>query len=102
MCGFATAKYEDIDFSVMITASHNPKEYNGFKLTGKNAKPLNIKSYGAEIREMLGKEPIVVEKNGALSSRDIVSDWVTHILSFVDTGVLKDLTVVVDAGSGTA
>lgn len=102
MCGFATARYADIDFSIMITASHNPKEYNGFKMTEKNAKPVNTKTYGAQMREMLQLEALSVHKKGSTKSRDIVSDWVTHILSFVDTSVLKDLKVVVDAGSGTA
>lgn len=62
MCGFTTVRYSDIDFSIMITASHNPKEYNGFKITKNHAEPVNIKSFGAEIREKLVGEMLMAQE----------------------------------------
>lgn len=53
MVSFATGHYDEIDFGVMVTASHNPKEYNGMKISMKNAVPVNTKAYGDQIREAM-------------------------------------------------
>ncbi|MBP8017040.1 phosphomannomutase/phosphoglucomutase, partial [Candidatus Gracilibacteria bacterium] len=51
MIYFASGKYDEIDIGLMITASHNPTEYNGLKACFKNAFPINMKETGKEIKK---------------------------------------------------
>lgn len=56
MISFATGHYGAIDFGIMVTASHNPKQYNGMKISQKNAVPVNTKVYGDQIREEMFRD----------------------------------------------
>lgn len=51
MIYFSSGYYKDIDAGIMITASHNPKEYNGLKSCLRNAVPINMRDFGKKIRE---------------------------------------------------
>ena len=102
MVSFATVRYPDIDLGCMITASHNPPEYNGLKLCGKNATPLNLKLYGSQLRETMRTGVQFAPIIGTTETRDIVSDWVEHVASFVDRSVLTPKKIVVDASNGVA
>lgn len=53
MLSFATCHYEDIEAGVMITASHNPKEYNGMKSISHSGEPYNLKKYGPAMVEIM-------------------------------------------------
>lgn len=91
------------DGGAMITASHNPPEYNGFKLCRANAEPLSGDEGLDRIHDSLELDDYYLERGrGSVEERDILSDFVKHALSFVDVGKLKPLTVVVDAGNGMA
>lgn len=86
---------------VMITASHNPGEYNGIKFCREEAMPVGIESGLAEVRDLAVKNEIISEdKTGSYESKDVVEDWLHHVLSFVDPEKLKPLKIVVDAGNG--
>lgn len=83
---------------IMITASHNPKEYNGFKISLNgiyNAHGQQIQ----EIREYMEKDSIVQEIKGNTTYRDIKQEYVEYITNNIN--VNKRLKVVVDAGNGT-
>jgi phosphomannomutase len=88
----------------MVTASHNPGEYNGIKLCREEAKPIGLESGLAEIRDKViaGEYQSAADTTGTVTDRDIVEDWVNHVLSFIDTKKLKEMNIVVDAGNGMA
>ena len=85
----------------MLTASHNPAQYNGVKLCLAGAKPIGAETGLTEIRDLTvaGLEP--VEVAGSVSSRDdALGVFVTHVHSFVDPAVLRPLRVVADTANG--
>lgn len=88
---------------VMITASHNPGVYNGIKFCGQGARPVGEESGLLEVRDMaIANDFEDALKKGSSSQNDIVEDWVTHCLSFIDPAKLKPLKLGVDAGNGMA
>jgi phosphomannomutase len=88
----------------MITASHNPKEYNGFKLCRENAIALSGEHGIGQIRDLItsGKHPEPAEYSGSVEESDIAEDYARHCLTFINTEGLRPLNVVVDAGNGMA
>src|SRR3954465_400816 len=85
MLYFAVAR-DGHDGGVQITASHNPKEYNGIKLVRREAFPLSGESGINDIREMIAANqlPPPAGKQGSLTEANVVDDYVKHVLSFVD------------------
>lgn len=95
---FSVGKLGD-EAGIMITASHNPKEYNGFKMVLKNMEWVR----GAELLEEVKKLPLEIsEIKGEVEEKDIISGYINHVLSFVDIDKVKPFKVVVDAGNGMA
>ena len=100
---FAVGKYE-YDGGIMITASHNPKEYTGFKICRKEAIPLSgqeglgdiLKSIQAD--DFLAKTP----EKGNIIRKDISDEYAAHCLSFIDISKIKPFKIVIDAGNGMA
>ena len=88
----------------MVTASHNPGEYNGIKLCREGARPIGQESGLFEVRDAIiaGNYKPAAETAGNIEARDITEAWITHALSFIDTAKLKDLHIAVDAGNGMA
>ncbi len=85
----------------MITASHNPKEYNGFKLCREKAIALSADTGVFAIRDLVAKGQFdAAAATGQVQARDVLPDFVEHCLSFVDTANIKPLRIVVDAGNG--
>lgn len=95
---YATVKLE-IDGGVMITASHNPKEYNGFKLAYGSGSTI----YGEEIQKiyrLIEKGDFARDKGGQVTKKDIVGDYYKMLKEKID--LPKKLKVVIDCGNGTA
>jgi phosphomannomutase len=89
--------------SAMITASHNPKEYNGIKLSDVGAIPIGEKTGLKKIRELvLNNNFRRVKIKGNYTTKDISREYRRHVLKFIDVKKLKGLSVVVDGGSGMA
>jgi phosphomannomutase len=88
----------------MITASHNPKEYNGFKLCREHAIALSGEHGIGQIRDLItsGKLPEPAEYPGSVEESDITEDYARHCLIFINTEGLRPLKIVVDAGNGMA
>jgi len=99
---FAVGNY-GYSAGAMITASHNPKEYNGFKLCRKDAIPLSGDTGVFAIRDMVARGAFSrAPKPGRIVRRNPLPDFVDHCLSLIDPSALKPLTVVIDAGNGMA
>jgi len=88
----------------MITASHNPKEYNGFKLCREDAIALSLEEGIGQIRDLIlsGKTPGAAEFPGSVEEGEISEDYAEHCLGFIQTENLRPLKIVVDAGNGMA
>lgn len=87
----------------MITASHNPGEYNGIKLCREDAKPIGQESGLFEIRDtVIAGDLKNADTEGSLEQKDVVEDWIQHVLSFIDAKKLQPLRIAVDAGNGMA
>ena len=87
----------------MITASHNPGEYNGIKFCKEEARPIGIESGLLDIKDAV-RAAGAVESDvyGECIKKDVTEDWIDHVLGFVDTAKLKRLRIAVDAGNGMA
>jgi phosphomannomutase len=103
MLYFAVAR-DGHDGGAQITASHNPKEYNGIKMVRKEAFPLSGDAGIGDIRDTIaaGRLPAPARQPGALSRADAVDAYVKHVLSFIDPSIVKPFNVVLDAGNGIA
>jgi phosphomannomutase len=87
----------------IITASHNPSEYNGLKLCRAGAAPVGADTGLAEIKEMvLRAEPKHDAATGDVRRVDAVDDYVDHLLSIVGAATIGPLRVAADGGNGMA
>lgn len=100
---FAVGKYE-FDGGVMITASHNPAQYNGMKFTRSQARAISLDTGLATIRDRLlaGDLPPKAASSGTITHRNILEDFAQHCLSFVDRRKIKPFRIAIDAGNGMA
>ena len=100
MLYYAVAR-DGFDGGVQVTASHNPKQYNGMKMVRKQAFPLSGDAGILDIREMILRDRIPAPTTpGTLTRAEILDDYLEHVLSFIDPSVIRDYRLVLDAGSG--
>jgi len=91
---------KEADLGFMITASHNPSEYNGCKVCKKNAAPVSYESGLSDVEKMMIEDISPNEQFGKLMLDDTVDSYYNHLLQLVDWSELKPCTIVVDAGNG--
>ncbi len=106
MVYFATAHLQ-ASGGIMVTASHNPREYNGMKLVRGGARPISAETGLKEIGEMAtaGYYPHVTAPAatvGTVEKRDIMPDYISHLLTYTDTAALQPLKIVANPGNGGA
>lgn len=89
----------------MFTASHNPAQYNGVKFCLSGARPVGqdtgldqVKAQAAEV--LAGRGPAPALSAGSLTSRNLLSAFADHVVSFIDVVALKPLRVVADTANG--
>jgi len=101
MLYFAVVR-DALDGGAQITASHNPKQYNGIKMVRKEAFPLSGDAGIGEIRDMVasGKIPAPSRPAGSLTQRSLLDEYVAKVMSFIDPAIIRPFNVVLDAGSG--
>ena len=105
LCGteeiyFAT-NFLDTDGGIMVTASHNPADYNGMKIVGSGARPISMDSGLQEIKRLTGQLSYKdLDESFPSTDKNVRPDYIEKILSFVDVEQLQPLKVVVNAGNG--
>lgn len=101
MVYFAAGEYERFEGGIMVTASHNPSEYNGIKMCLGDALPIGGESGMNDIRDLAMAGPYdAVGERGALSEFDIREDYLKRLFSDVDVSKLSGLTVAADIANG--
>jgi len=97
---FASGKYM-YPANVIVSASHNPAQYNGLKIVKKGAVPLHG-DYGLpQIKKLAEANQFTNPQNkGKMEIVDVLDDWVDHTLKFININSLKPLKVVIDVGNG--
>ena len=107
LCGteeiyFATS-HAGMDGGIAITASHNPKDYNGMKFVREESRPISGDTGLFDIKALAQRDQFTpAPQPGQLHALDTSDAYVQHLLSYVDVASLKPLKIVVDAGNGGA
>jgi len=108
LCGtevvYFTTFAEKLSGGIMVTASHNPPDYNGMKFVREESRPISgdtgLKDMAAMIES--GNLPPKAARPGTDRALDISGKYLEHLLSYVDRSRLRRLKVVVNAGNGGA
>jgi len=89
---------------IMVTASHNPADYNGMKMVRAGAVPISADTGLREIERLIAEDRLsrATSRLGRGSHEDLTDDYVRRMLSFVEPDRLRPMTVVVNAGNGCA
>jgi phosphomannomutase len=93
---------DHLDGGAQITASHNPKQYNGMKMVRQEAFPLSGDAGISDIRDMIAGNtlPPPASRRGQITARNLLNGYVDHVMAFIDPSVIRPFNVVLDAGSG--
>lgn len=94
----------DVDLAVMISASHNPPKYNGFKIVKRGAAGVSGDTGIYALRDLVTSDTEFPDATtpGTVTEQDVLSDWVDHALAVINVSAVKPLKVVIDAGNGMA
>ena len=107
LCGtevvyFATDHY-DYDGGIMVTASHNPMDYNGLKFVREGSRPISADTGLQDIRKLAEKNEFTdAEQKGTVESIEWKDDYIQALLGYVDLDKLKPLKIVANPGNGGA
>lgn len=96
MFNFAVSHYEDVDAGLMVTASHNPAEYNGIKMGLSNGLPIS----GSVMLSLIQEDMSPAEAAGWVEKRDILNDYLDIVIERADAPDLTGTKLVVDYGNG--
>ncbi|MFC3853173.1 phosphomannomutase CpsG [Salinispirillum marinum] len=92
-----------LDGGIMVTASHNPIDYNGLKMVREGSRPLSNDSGLLDIKKLAEANQFTASNvKGTLSKLDHSGPYVDHLLSYLDLGDVKPMKLVVNAGNGAA
>src|SRR5712671_7535305 len=91
-----------LDGGIMVTASHNPKEYTGMKIVRRGALPVGGESGLLDVRDRALAPPVGGQTPGQVQQRDIWPAYVDRVMSFIDVSAIRPLKVVIDAANGMA
>ena len=93
-----------LDGGIMVTASHNPPNYNGMKFVREDSRPISADTGLKDIRALAERNEFgpAVAATGKTRHVDVKADYIEHLLSYIDLGALAPLKIVVNAGNGGA
>lgn len=98
---FACTHYGEHAAGIMVTASHNPAQYNGFKMTLGDGTPVGKNNGMDEIRDLVEQNKWTeITKVGVTGNKAVLQDYLNKILSLVKVEEIKPLKIVIDAGNG--
>ncbi len=103
MLYYTVGASDDYSGGVVVSASHNPKQYNGMKLVREKAAAISSDTGLFDIRDVVkaGKDAEVTsDKKGTCTERDILNDYLAHVLKSVDTSSIKKFRLVGNANFG--
>ena len=99
---FATS-HLGLDGGIAVTASHNPKDYNGMKLVREDSKPISADTGLFDIKRLAEKNHFTAPgQTGQMKQVDTKPAYIQHLLEYIDIEALKPLTIVCNAGNGGA
>lgn len=99
---FATS-HLGVDGGIVVTASHNPKDYNGMKLVRDNSKPISGDTGLTDIKALAEANAFApVQRKGSVTAVDTKPAYIEHLLTYLDAAALKPLKIVCNAGNGGA
>lgn len=107
LCGTEEVYYAtgalDADGGIMVTASHNPAEYNGMKFVREQSRPISSDTGLVEIQKMVQDGSFIkASASGAMHQENIRDQYVEHLLSYIEPDFLQPIRAVVNAGNGCA
>ncbi len=107
LCGteeiYHAAFSKGLDGGIMVTASHNPEEWNGMKLIGRDARPLDPEGDLAEIKKLVESDFSFPNKSkGEARKSSFRDDYISYLLSFIDPEAFRGLKILVNSGNGCA
>ena len=92
-----------LDGGIMVTASHNPPNYNGMKFVREESRPISADTGLQDIKTLAERNEFAAPaKHGSVRKVDILPDYIEHLLSYVGLKSLAPLKIVVNAGNGGA
>ncbi len=99
---FATG-YLKLDGGIMVTASHNPMDYNGMKLVREEAKPISADTGLKDIEALVLRDEFKPsEKKGTTHSMSTRDAYIDHLMTYIEPQRLKKLRIVMNCGNGCA
>jgi phosphomannomutase len=103
MIYFAVGSCEEYSGGVVVSASHNPKEYNGAKMVREKAAAISSDTGLFEIRDIIKADQdktVSGETKGTVTEKNVLHDYVKHILGFIDASAIKPFHIVANANFG--
>lgn len=100
---YFTTFYYRLDGGIMITASHNPINYNGLKIVREEGKPVSADTGLTDIERIAFSSNFKMSNYiGKIKDKSIIEDYIHHLLTYIDIDKIRNLHVVVDGGNGCA
>ncbi len=103
MLYYAVGANEEYSGGIVVSASHNPKEYNGAKMVREKAAAISSDTGLFQIRDLIKEDKdktVASDTKGTVTEKNVLEDYVNHVMRFVDRGVIKPFHVIANANFG--